>query len=139
MAKFKSKGAILKYAATATPTTEVAQILGLSLEDGDRNLLDSTTHDNTTAKSYLDSGLRDTRGIGLRILLDPADTIHELLRSHQDAGTTGYAAIVLPDTGAAQWTGPVQVVSYQVSEMTAEGLLEANLRLKFLSVETFTA
>jgi hypothetical protein len=139
MAKYKAKGVILKFGATAAPTAVVTNKAEVGLDDGDRQLLDSTTHENATTKSWLDSGLRDTFGLACRLLLDPADTVHELLRSAHNTGTTHYATLVLPDAGAAEWTGPVVVTSYQVPGMTPDGLLEVNVRIKFVDAETFTA
>ena len=139
MAKYPAKGVIVKYAATATPTTEVVNKAEVGIEDGERELIDSTTHENTTTKSYVDSGLRDTLGIPLRLLLDPADTIHELMRSHWAAGTLGYLTIVLPDTGAATWSGSGYITSYQVEGMTPKGELAVRIRFKYASAETFTA
>ncbi len=88
--------------------------------------------------SYIDSGLRDTFGLGLRLLLDPADTIHELLRSHHHAGTNGYATIILPDAGAAQWTGLVQITSFQIEGMTPRNELAVRIKIKYLGTETYT-
>jgi len=139
MAKYSAKGVIVKYAATATPTTEITQKAEVSFEDGDRTLIDTTTHETTTARSYSDSGLRDTFAVGLRLLLDPADTIHELIRSHHNAGTIGYLTLVLPDAGAAQWAGSGIWTSFNIEGMTADGMLAARGRFKFTSVESFTA
>lgn len=139
MAKYPAKGVILKYGATADPSSVVTNKAEVGFEDGERELIDSTTHENTVTKSYLDSGLRDTAGIPLRLLLDPADTQHELMRSHWSSGTGGYATLILPDAGAAQWTGPVQVMMWQIEGMTTRGELAVRTRLKFTGTETFTA
>ena len=138
MAKIAAKGVILKYAATATPTTALINKVEIGFEDGDRELIDSTTHENTVTKSYVDSGLRDTFGLPVKIFLDPADTIHELMRSHHHSGTGGFATLVLPDAGGAEWTGPVQVMRWNIEGMTPQGGLIVNTRLKFTGTETFT-
>lgn len=140
MAKYPAKGVIVKYAATATPTTEVTNKAEVGFEDGERELIPSTTHENTTVKTYLDSGLRDTFAVMLRLLLDPADTIHELMRNHHSAGTLGYLTLVLPDTGAAQWAMSGNITQFSVPTLNPEtGRLEADFTFKAVTVDTFTA
>lgn len=137
--KFAAKGAIAKYAATATPTTTIDNLLEVSITVGARGMINTTTHGSTTTKDHMVEPLRETNEVSGKIMYDPADTIHELMRSHHSAGTLGYLTLVLPDAGAAQWAGSGYITSYQIEGMTPEGELAVRIRFKYTSVETFTA
>ncbi len=138
--KFAAKGAILKYAATATPTTTVDNLLEVSVTIGDRGMINTTTHGSSTTKDYMAEPLRDTNEVSGKIIYDPADTIHELMRLHQSAGTLGYMTIVLPDTGAAQWAMSGNLTRFSVPTLNPEtGKLESDFTFKAVTVDTFTA
>lgn len=138
--KYAAKGAKLKYAATATPTTEVENILEFSLTIGARGLINTTTHGSTTTKDYMPEPLRDTNEVSGKIMYDPADTIHELMRSHHAAGTLGYLTVVLPDTGNAQWAMSGHITAFSVPTLNPEtGRLESDFTFKAITVDTFTA
>lgn len=137
--KFTAKGAIAKYAATATPTTTIDNLLEVSITIGDRGMINATTHGSTTTKDYLAEPLRDTNEVSGKICYDPADTIHELMRNHQNAGTKGYLTIVLPDTGAAQWAMSGYITRFSVPTLNPEtGKLEADFTFKADTVDAFT-
>lgn len=128
MAKYKTKGLILKFGATATPTEVVAQLGDCTLDLGAREgALDVTTHDNTDGNAeMLDNGFKSPWSFSGEIVWDPANTQHELLRSAHGSGTTHYATVVVPDAGAAQITGPVRV-----SEFSAPTPVKGSLRVSF--------
>lgn len=138
--KIAAKGAILKYAATATPTTTIDNLVEVALTIGDRGVINTTTHGSATTKDYMAEPLRDTNEVSGKILYDPADTIHELMRNHQSAGTTGYLTIVLPDAGAAQWAMSGVLTRFSVPTLNPEsGRLESDFTFKAFTVDTFTA
>jgi hypothetical protein len=139
MAKFKAKGVVVKAALTATPTTTVDQAAEVSFGGGDRTLIDTTTHDSTTTKDYIDSGLRDTAEIDVTGEYDPANAVHEILRAAQAAGTLVYVTLVLPDTGAATIVMSGIVISFNVPSMTPGGSLKYSFRFKATTADTFTA
>lgn len=137
--KYAAKGAVLKYAATATPTTTVDNLLEVSISIGDRGMIPATTHGSATTKDYLAEPLRDTNEISGKVCYDPADTIHELMRSHHNAGTKGYLTLVLPDTGTAQWAMSGYLTRFSVPTLNPEsGKLEADFTYKADTVDTFT-
>lgn len=137
--KIAAKGAIGKYAATATPTNVIGGLLEIALTIGDRGLIPATTHDSATTKDYIPEPLRDTNEVTLKIMYDPADTTHELMRSHHAAGTKGYLTVVLPDAGAAQWAMSGYILKFGVPTLNPEtGRLEADIVYKADTVDTFT-
>ncbi len=137
--KNAAKGAVVKYAATATPTTTVDNLRSCKPKPGAREMLNSTTHGSTTTKDYLRAPLRDTNEITFRFLWDPADTIHELLRSHHSAGTTGYLTAVMPDTGAAEWAMTGNITNFDPLDLDPEtGLMEVECTFKATGPDTYT-
>lgn len=139
MAKIAAKGVIAKYAATATPTTAIAQLLELSLNIGDRGMINATTHDSTTTKDYIVEPLRDTNEVSGKICYDPANTVHELMRNHNASGTKGYLTVILPDAGAAQWDMSGYITRFGIPTLNPEtGKLEADFTFKADTVDTFT-
>jgi predicted secreted protein len=139
MIKISAKGMILKIATTATPTTSLLGLRTIGFNQGAREQIDVTTHDSTVTKEHVDSGLRDTPEIGLTLIYDPADTIHELVRAAHAAGTLVYFTIVLPDTGAAAWACSGHVTQFEIPNRGVGDPLEANITLKAKVAETFTA
>lgn len=140
MAKFAAKGWVAKYAATATPTTSITNLKSVRLTGGARQMLDATTHESTTTKDYIPSPLRDTNEAILRFLYDPADTIHELVRSHWSAGTKGYLTLISPDTGNANFVHSGNITEWQITDQDPEtGLLEVEITFKADSADSFTA
>lgn len=138
--KFAAKGAIAKYAATATPTTTIDNLLEISITVGSRGMINTTTHGSATTKDHMVEPLRETNEVSGKIMYDPADTIHELLRNHHSAGTLGYLTLVLPDTGAAQWAMSGNITQFSVPTLNPEtGRLEADFTFKAVTVDTFTA
>lgn len=140
MAKYAAKGAIIKSGSSASPTTTLTQLKSVSLTIGERELLDATTHDSSTAKEYVAAGVRDTSMVEAEILYDPADATHEAVRAAQAAGTTWYWTVILPDTGAAQWAMSGVIRSFSLGSLDpVSGLIQASISFKALAVETFTA
>jgi hypothetical protein len=139
MAKFKAKGVVVKAAITATPTTTVSQSAEVSFNTGDRQLVDVTTHDSTTVKDYIDSGLRESAELDMTCEYDPADTVHEIVRAAHDVGTLLYVTLILPDAGNATWVMSGIVTSFNIPSLAPGGSLKMNIKFKATSLDVFTA
>lgn len=139
MAKFKAKGVIIKAALTSTPTTTVDQAADVSFNVGDRSLIDVTTHDSTTTKDYIDSGVRETAELDITCEYDPANAVHEIIRAAHGVGTLLYVTLILPDTGAAQWVMSGIVTSFNVPSASAGNSLKMQWKFKATSLDVFTA
>ena len=140
MAKFKAKGLIVKIGAANPPTTAVAQLGDSTLNLGEREAaVDVTTHDNSTGVvELLDIGFKTPLSFDGEIIWDPADTVHEVMRAAQDAGTLLYILVILPDTGAAQFLAQVRVKSISMP-LPVTGKLSANVSIEGMAATTFTA
>lgn len=138
MAKISAKGATIKHGVSASPTDDLAQVRSVSFDQGNREQIDTTTHDNTVSKDYTDSKLRDTASVEVVILYDPANTGHEAIRAAHAAGTLYYLTIVLPDAGAAQWALSGYIVDFVLSPLATNGVIEATIRFKANAAGTFT-
>lgn len=139
--KFAAKGWQFKYAATATPTTTIDNLRRLRFKQGDRVLLDTSNHGTSGGvKEAIMAALREANEVVASFLYDPADTIHELVRAHQAAGTLGYGTVVAPDTGAAQWAHSGHMLTWEIADQDPEtGLLEVEVSYKAVGADTFTA
>lgn len=139
MAKIPALGAIVKYGASASPTTELAQVKSVSFDQGSREQIDTTTHDNTVSKEYQDAKLRDTASLEITILYDPANSGHEAVRAAHAAGTLYYITLVLPDSGAAQFALSGYFTDFSIAPLVTNGAIEATIRFKANAADTFTA
>ena len=139
MTKSASKGITLKVAATASPTNLLGQLKSATFDNGKRNLIDTTCHDNTKSRSYVDSGLRDTEEIDFTVLIDPSDTYHALVMSSQDTGALLYVTITIPTSGSSHWALSGYVTQASMPTMNPEGVLEFNFKYKANTAGTFTA
>lgn len=139
MAKISAKGIILKFGVTATPTDVVPGLRSIGINQGAREQIDVTTHDSTTTKEHVDSGLRETPDIEGVIVYDPANTVHEAIRAAHSAGTLCYATLVLPDAGAASWAASGHVTGFSIPSRAPGDPLEANFSFKANAADTFAA
>lgn len=140
MAKFKTKGATLKFGASNPPTDAVGQLGDSTLDLGEREaLVDITTHDNTSGTTdQLDVGFVAPPTLSGELLYDPADTEHEAMRAAHAAGTAEYALVTLPDAGAATILFPCIVASLGLP-VPVKGKLSMTFTLKGTGAYTFTA
>jgi hypothetical protein len=136
--KISAKGMILKFGATASPTTAVPFIDALGIDPGDRDHIDVTSHDSTTTMEHVDSGLRETPLITGSIFYDPTNAVHESIRAAHAAGTPIYATVVAPDTGAAAWACYGTVEQFKIPDRKPKDPLVANFAIKAMSADTFT-
>jgi len=137
--RIATKGSIIKHGASATPTTALAGIRGISVGDGAREMINATCHDSATTLEYIAAPLRDTLMLTVTLAEDPADTGHEAIRAAYAAATLYYFTLVLPDAGAAQWALSGYITSFLVGQLNPEtGLLESVFTYKATSAETFT-
>lgn len=137
--RIASKGAIAKYAATATPTNVIPGTRLVAIVVGGRPMIDATCHDSSTTKEYVAAPLRDTVGVDITIAHDPANSHHEAIRAAMAAGTLHYLTVVLPDIGAAEWAMSGYWTDFGVPALNPDtGLMEAVIKFKAAGVETFT-
>lgn len=138
--QYPSKGWVLKYGAIAIPNTTIDNHTNVDFNPGARSMINTANHSDTTIKSRIKEPLRDAPQVTFSFLYDPADTIHELLRSHHSAGTKGYLTILAPDSGTAEWALIGYVTDWAISGQDAEsGRLEVAITFMADAVETFTA
>lgn len=140
MAKIKSKGLVLKFETANPPTVVIAQLGDGTLNLGERSgALDVTSHDNSTGElDKLDDGFKEPFSFDGELFLDPANSGHEAIRAaHASPAGTERATVILPDTGAAQWTGPVRVKSFTIP-VPVKGVLKANISIEGMGAATFT-
>lgn len=139
MAKISAKGSVIKHGATATPTDTLAAVRSISFNQGDREQIDTTTHDSETTKEYVDSKLRETPSLEFTLVYDPANTGHEAIRAAHAAGTLYYLTLVLPDAGSAQWAMSGYITGFSLPSLATNAALEATVFFKALAAESFTA
>jgi hypothetical protein len=137
--KYAAKGAVIKVAATATPTNVVDGVKEISIIGGEREMIDVTNHGSTVTKSTIPHPLRDLRGIELVIFYDPADTQHERMRAAFEAVTREYMTLVLPDTGAAQHAFTGYYTKFSTPSIGQDGGLEVACTFMADAAEVFTA
>lgn len=140
MAKFKSKGLIVKIEASDPATTVIAQLGDGSLNLGEREAaIDVTTHDNSTGTvDLLDIGFKTPLTFDGEILYDPANAVHEVMRAAQAAGTLLYILVTLPDTGAATFSAQVRVKGFTLG-LPVKGKLSAQISIEGMAATTFAA
>ena len=140
MAKFKTKGAILKIGAANPPTTALSQLGDFTYDNGERDsLINATTHDTSSGvHEYLDPGFKSAPSISGEFLYDPANAVHEVVRAAATSGATLYALLILPDDGDAEFLFPVRVASCSIG-LPVMGKLAMTIKLEGLAAETFTA
>lgn len=138
--RIPTKGAIIKYGSSATPTTALAGIRSIAPGDGQRAMIDSTCHDDSVTKSYVPAPLRDTDSLTVVLAYDPADVGHEAIRAAYAAGTNPYyLTLILPDAGAAQWAKTGTITSFVPAQLNPDtGLLESTFTFKATGADTFT-
>jgi hypothetical protein len=139
MAKYAAKGTLVKSGSSASPSTNLANVKGVTLNVGEREMLNTTTHDDTTTKSYISAPLRDTNSLEIEVLYDPAAATHEEVRAAHAAGTKWYFTVVLPDAGAAQWALGGYITAFSLGGLDPEtGLVQATISYKADGADTFT-
>ena len=109
MAKFTSKGAILKVTVSSVLTT-IPQMGDVTFTPGAVERVDVTTH---------------------------ANSVHEVLRAAQ-GGASIVFNFILPDTGAATWSFSAHVTGFEIGA-SVEGAIEATVSLETTGAITFTA
>lgn len=139
MAKFTSKGVLVKTGSSATPTTNLPGVKSVSVNLGDRELINTTAHDDTVTKSFLAAPLRDTVSAEIELFFDPTNSEHDALVDAHLAGTKWYFTIVFPDTGTAQVALAGYITGMSVPSLDPEsGALMVTLSYKADSAETYT-
>lgn len=128
MAKYKTKGCILKVGVANPPTVVLGQLGDSTIDLGARAALqDSTTHDNTSGTfDKLDVGFIEPPKISGDIMYDPADSQHETIRAAHQAGTLLYYQLILPTTPPKPFTFQGRVSGFSIP-VPVNGKLMGNL------------
>jgi hypothetical protein len=139
MAKFKTKGIIVKIGLTAAPTTPLPQLGDCTYDNGERDaLINATTHDTTGGiHEFLDPGFRSPPSFSGEMLYDPANVVQEVVRAAHVSGATVYVNLTRPDTGAATTEFPARVKTLS-EPFPVMGKMMMNFVFEGLSAETFT-
>lgn len=137
--RIAAKGAIIKYAITATPTVVLGGVKTVALTVGARGMLNATAHDSVATFDYVVAPLRDTNELDVTLEYDPADVGHEAIRGYHAAGTLAYITLILPDVGAAAWAMSGHIMAFSVPALNPEtGVLEATFKFKAIGADVFT-
>lgn len=139
MSKIKAKGVILKYGDSAVPTTTIPQTAEISMDLGQWDRMNITTHDTSGKTKEYDTVLKEPAGIDVNIMLDPADTAHAWLIAAHAAGTLKYLTVVFPDAGSAEWAFSGHVTNLNVPGLTPDGFINASFTFAANAAHTFTA
>ena len=140
MSKYSAKGTVVYFGSANPPTNQVLQIHDVDLDLGERvGLLDTTSHDVTgDTKTKLDAGWKEPAKLSFELDYDPADSVHNDMRTVHETYAVRYVKIVLPDTGNAQWVGAARVASFQVGSPVSDRLT-VKVTVELLGAFTFTA
>tara|TARA_R110000868_G_scaffold93805_1_gene259364 strand:+ start:2012 stop:2422 length:411 start_codon:yes stop_codon:yes gene_type:complete len=136
MAKFTSKGAILKVTVSSVLTT-IPQMGDVTFTPGAVERVDVTTHDSASDTREFIQTWKGAGSIGFTLKYDPANSVHEVLRAAQ-GGASIVFNFILPDTGAATWSFSAHVTGFEIGA-SVEGAIEATVSLETTGAITFTA
>ena len=136
MAKFASKGAILKATITSV-LTAVPAMGDVTFTPGSVDRIDVTTHDSTGDTREFLQTWKGAGTLGFTVKYDPANTVHEFLRASHGAAAVVFS-LVLPDTGAATWTFSAHVTGFEIGA-SVDGAIEATVSLETTGAITFAA
>jgi hypothetical protein len=139
MAKIKAKGVVLKYGDTASPTTTLAQHTDVSVDLGQWDRNDVTTHTTTGSTKEYDTTLKEPVSVDVQGLLDPALADHAWLIGAHAAGTAKFFILVLPDAGAAEFVFSAQVTALSIGGLTPSGHITFSATLSGTTAAAFTA
>lgn len=139
MAKYSTKGVLVKTGSTVTPTTNLPQVKTVRVKPGRREMLKATAHDSSNTDEYIPRPLRDTADLELVVLWDPALPTHDELLDAHAAGTKWYFTVVFPEAGAAQFALAGFITDLEPGDLDPEtGVMEMTVRFKADAAETFT-
>ncbi len=138
--KISAKGSTIKHGSSAAPTAVLDGVESIGLNQGDRVLLDFTSHQSASTFEWKDSGLRDTSEFDVSGFYDPDDTTGwEAIRAAHAAGTLYYHTLVWPSAGLPAWAASGYITRFNVPPAGAKDPLRANYSFKAITAETFTA
>lgn len=139
MSKISAKGVKIKHGTSANPTDVLAHLDTVTINVGDRELIDVTTHDSPGGtREFVDSGVRDTTELEVAIKYAPGNAGHEAIRAAHAAGTLYYHTLIMPDAGEAQWTAAGYITKFNVPNGGVVEGLKATYTFKAKGAETFT-
>ena len=134
---YPNKGKSIKAGATASPTTVVPGLLDFDINEGGRELFDTTNQSTTGTKTYAPEPLREPRNIEVKLQFDPKDTEHARLYAAYLAGTLEYQTFILASGSTFAFSG--YITDFPIPGGGLTGQAEASYTFRAVSAETFTA
>jgi hypothetical protein len=136
--KTKAKGVILEYGDSAPTSTVIPQKATISMDLGQWDRADKTSHDTSGKTKEYDTTLKEPPSIDVEIFLDPADTAHAWLLAAHTSGDLKYFTMILPDAGNADFAIAGHVLNLTINP-ALDGHIRANFQVGGSGAYTFTA
>jgi predicted secreted protein len=137
MAKYAAKGAQLHYENPSSTWVPVINIGDFTLNLGDTEQIDVTTHDSAGSYREFLNGFKNAADFSVPLVYDPAAISHEYLRAAH-GGTAKSFRVTLPDSGNAQFFFDGIVTGFEVG-LPVDGALGSSVTIKPTGAITFTA
>jgi predicted secreted protein len=133
--KFAAKGTKLQI-NTGSSLVDIPSVESFTFGQGQTELIDVTTLDSSSYREFV-NGFKDADEISAEIIYDPADTVHEYIRTNH-GGTAKAMGVVLSDTGNATFTfnALITQVSFPVDK---DGPIRMSVTFKPTGAISFTA
>ena len=147
MAKFSAHGAQLQIGSTSdigtAVYTTVAQVSNIEPPEQTTDLIDVSTHDDSTRFRTFVAGRVDGGEVSISGFLDPSAATHMngagSLLALRDSGEVRAFKIIYPDTGAAELAFQGIVTGFQPGPLATDGAIEFSATIKATGAQTFTA
>lgn len=135
MAKYDGFGATLQYDLDGMPTwTTIASVRNIEGPSLLSEVIDATTHDESTGyRSYIE-GLRDSGDLTMEIAYDPAAASHAWIHA-TGRGTIKDYKLTFPDTGTTTWSFSGLVTNF-TPKAPVDGLMTADVTIKVTTTVT---
>jgi hypothetical protein len=138
MAKTKAKGVILEYGDSAPTSTTIPQTATVSMDLGQWDRVDKTTHDTSGQTKEYDTTLKEPPSIDVEVFLDTADAAHAWLIAAHTSGALKYFTMILPEAGVPEFALAGHVLNLTISP-ALDGHIRASFQIGGSGAYTFTA
>ena len=131
MTKYAGFAGFLKQNTTGSTYVTVPQVLTVSAVGSDRGLIDVSAHGDTWADYIV--GRQDGAEVEITFLWDPANTVHQTIKTDYDAVTPTARSYELQHPS---WTTAYRfptIPSHWDVEATDDGGMEAHVTLKIIT------
>lgn len=133
---YSNKGKSLKAGAAANPETVVPGLLDFDINEGDRELFETTNHATAGTKTYQPEPIRDARSIEVKLQFDAKDAEHARLYNAYLNGTLEYQMFALASGSTFAFAG--YITKFQLPGGGQQGAAEASYTYRANAAETFT-